>query len=310
MNRTADLRYFVHQDRNWNVIVAMSEYDTAGTNNGRTVNRFSYTAYGPAIILAGDTGSGESAYVQPTLFEGYALPPTGPGGDFKQTGGGSVRLGSVVGIIPPFPPIPRGPIPRDPIPRKHPEPQDSQAVLCCHWFSSSNIPLGRHCQLRVISRSGGKCYATDYEGSNPLPPGIPWGGSGSPCVDPPPPPYEVPCSNPCASSDPDTEQIGDPVTVPPNAQQCLASASGCGKEYDPLGSNSNAMLGLMMHCCGIPSGPNGIGFPPDAPGWGGDYGGGGPPFQDPDKPCVDMWFPLFCTKCANCSDFGMPDNSQ
>jgi RHS repeat-associated protein len=55
---TADTRYFVHQDRNWNV-VALSEYDTAGTNNGRIVERYSYTPYGSFVVLNGDSGSEE-----------------------------------------------------------------------------------------------------------------------------------------------------------------------------------------------------------------------------------------------------------
>ncbi len=55
---TADERYFYHQDRNWNV-VALSEYDTAGTNNGRIVERYSYTPYGQFVVLAGDSGNGE-----------------------------------------------------------------------------------------------------------------------------------------------------------------------------------------------------------------------------------------------------------
>ena len=55
---TADSRYFVHQDRNWNV-VALSEYDTSGTNDGRIVERYSYTPYGSFVVLNGDSGSGE-----------------------------------------------------------------------------------------------------------------------------------------------------------------------------------------------------------------------------------------------------------
>ena len=55
---TADARYFVHQDRNWNV-VALSEYDTGDTNNGRIVERYSYTPYGSFVVLKGDSGDGE-----------------------------------------------------------------------------------------------------------------------------------------------------------------------------------------------------------------------------------------------------------
>jgi RHS repeat-associated protein len=54
----ADMRYFVHQDRNWNV-VAVTEYDPQGTNNGRIAERYSYTPYGSFIVLKGDSGSGE-----------------------------------------------------------------------------------------------------------------------------------------------------------------------------------------------------------------------------------------------------------
>ncbi len=55
---TADERYFVHQDRNWNV-VALSEYDTGGSNHGRIVERYSYTPYGSFVVLKGDSGGGE-----------------------------------------------------------------------------------------------------------------------------------------------------------------------------------------------------------------------------------------------------------
>ncbi|WP_320046886.1 RHS repeat-associated core domain-containing protein [uncultured Ilyobacter sp.] len=55
---TADSRYFVHQDRNWNV-TALSEYDPSGTNNARIVERYAYTPYGTFTVLAGDSGSGE-----------------------------------------------------------------------------------------------------------------------------------------------------------------------------------------------------------------------------------------------------------
>ena len=54
------MRYYVHQDRNWNV-TALSEYDSAGTNNGRVVERYEYTPYGEFRVLTGDTGSGATA---------------------------------------------------------------------------------------------------------------------------------------------------------------------------------------------------------------------------------------------------------
>ena len=56
----ADMRYYAHQDRNWNV-TALSEYDPAGTNNGRIVERYEYTPYGSFRVLTGDTGSGATA---------------------------------------------------------------------------------------------------------------------------------------------------------------------------------------------------------------------------------------------------------
>ena len=49
---TADARYFVHQDRNWNV-VALSDAD------GDIVERYSYTPYGSFVVLMGDSGDGE-----------------------------------------------------------------------------------------------------------------------------------------------------------------------------------------------------------------------------------------------------------
>ncbi|HUU96954.1 MAG TPA: RHS repeat-associated core domain-containing protein [Phycisphaerae bacterium] len=93
----ADARYFYHQDRqpltrggsrrepvrganvgrrptprvkgNWNV-VALSEYDTGGSNNGRIVERYSYTPYGQFVVLKGDSGSGELGNLQPTSTVG------------------------------------------------------------------------------------------------------------------------------------------------------------------------------------------------------------------------------------------------
>ncbi|MBU0637658.1 MAG: hypothetical protein KKB50_02245 [Planctomycetes bacterium] len=62
---TADARYFYHQDRNWNV-VALSEYDTGETNNGRIVERYAYTPYGQITVLSGDSGSSELASVSLT----------------------------------------------------------------------------------------------------------------------------------------------------------------------------------------------------------------------------------------------------
>ncbi|HUU95281.1 MAG TPA: RHS repeat-associated core domain-containing protein [Phycisphaerae bacterium] len=64
-----DVRYFYHQDRNWNV-VAISEYDTGETNNGRIVERYSYTPYGQFVALAGDSGNGEMGNLSPTSTVG------------------------------------------------------------------------------------------------------------------------------------------------------------------------------------------------------------------------------------------------
>jgi len=64
-----DARYFYHQDRNWNV-VALSEYDIGDTNNGRIVERYSYTPYGQFVVLKGDSGNGEMGNVSPTSTVG------------------------------------------------------------------------------------------------------------------------------------------------------------------------------------------------------------------------------------------------
>ena len=61
---TADERYFVHQDRNWNV-VALTDYD-----EGNVVERYHYTPYGQFIVLSGDSGSGEMGNVLPTSTVG------------------------------------------------------------------------------------------------------------------------------------------------------------------------------------------------------------------------------------------------
>ncbi|MCH8804845.1 MAG: hypothetical protein IH986_02000 [Planctomycetes bacterium] len=51
-------RYFVHQNRSWNVI-ALTGYAAAGSNNGRIVERYSYRPHGGFVLLAGDSGSAE-----------------------------------------------------------------------------------------------------------------------------------------------------------------------------------------------------------------------------------------------------------
>jgi hypothetical protein len=99
-----DMRYFVHQDRqplprrpphsgvdrnaipelrsvrrvkgNWNV-VALTEYDTQGTNNGRIAERYSYTPYGSFIVLKGDSGSGELCSASLTSIVGNVFAHQG-----------------------------------------------------------------------------------------------------------------------------------------------------------------------------------------------------------------------------------------
>jgi RHS repeat-associated protein len=73
---TADERYFVHQDRNWNV-VALTEYDPSGTNNGRIVERYSYTPYGSFVVLNGNCGSGELDSVSLTSSVGNVFAHQG-----------------------------------------------------------------------------------------------------------------------------------------------------------------------------------------------------------------------------------------
>ena len=66
---TADARYFVHQDRNWNV-VALTDYDPSGSDEGNVVERYHYTPYGQFIVLKGDSGNGEMGNVLPTSTVG------------------------------------------------------------------------------------------------------------------------------------------------------------------------------------------------------------------------------------------------
>ena len=66
---TADERYFVHQDRNWNV-VALTDYDPSGSDEGNVVERYHYTPYGQFIVLNGDSGNGEMGNVLPTSTVG------------------------------------------------------------------------------------------------------------------------------------------------------------------------------------------------------------------------------------------------
>ena len=73
---TADERYFVHQDRNWNV-VALTDYDPSGSDEGNVVERYHYTPYGQFIVLSGDAGSGEMGNVLPTSTVGNVFAHQG-----------------------------------------------------------------------------------------------------------------------------------------------------------------------------------------------------------------------------------------
>ena len=66
---TADERYFVHQDRNWNV-VALTDYDPSGSDEGNVVERYHYTPYGQFFVLKGDAGNGAMGNVLPTSTVG------------------------------------------------------------------------------------------------------------------------------------------------------------------------------------------------------------------------------------------------
>jgi len=57
----ADARYFVHQDRNWNV-VALTAYGEGV--NGAVVERYSYTPYGQFVVLRGDAAGVELGSVR------------------------------------------------------------------------------------------------------------------------------------------------------------------------------------------------------------------------------------------------------
>ena len=55
-----DRRYFIHQDRNWNV-VAVSEYDDGVGTNGEIVERYAYTPYGSFRVFSGVNANGAEA---------------------------------------------------------------------------------------------------------------------------------------------------------------------------------------------------------------------------------------------------------
>jgi RHS repeat-associated protein len=65
-----DERYLVHQDRNWNV-VALTDYDPAGSTEGAVVERYTYTPYGEVTVLNGvRSGSSEFGNVRMTSSVG------------------------------------------------------------------------------------------------------------------------------------------------------------------------------------------------------------------------------------------------
>jgi len=108
---TADMRYFVHQDRqplthrvplcgtdheaiaglcpercvkgSWNV-VALTEYDPNDTNNGRIAERYSYTPYGSFLVLTGDSGNGELDSVRLTSTTGNTFGHQGLAFDLEK----------------------------------------------------------------------------------------------------------------------------------------------------------------------------------------------------------------------------------
>ncbi len=58
--REGDSRYLVHQNANGDV-VALTDYDPAGSTEGAVVERYTYTPYGEVTVLAG-VGSGNSEF--------------------------------------------------------------------------------------------------------------------------------------------------------------------------------------------------------------------------------------------------------
>jgi hypothetical protein len=138
---TADERYFYHHGRNWNV-VALSEYDTGGSNNGRIVERYSYTPYGQFVVLTGDSGSGELGNLLPTstvgnVFTFQGLPYDGESGtDSNPRGarpmGGLVRTPVMRQMWPP-------PVPVPPVPGPAPSPVP-KALGCQTLISMAFIP--------------------------------------------------------------------------------------------------------------------------------------------------------------------------
>jgi len=60
----------------WNVI-ALTEYDPNGTNNGRIAERYAYTPYGEFTVLAGDGGNGELCSPSPASTVGNVFAHQG-----------------------------------------------------------------------------------------------------------------------------------------------------------------------------------------------------------------------------------------
>ena len=87
---TADERYFVHQDRNWNV-VALTDYDPSGSDEGNVVERYHYTPYGQLIVLNGDSGNGEMGNVLPSSTVGNPFAHQGLPFDAEK---GSYQIGT------------------------------------------------------------------------------------------------------------------------------------------------------------------------------------------------------------------------
>ena len=94
---TADERYFVHQDRNWNV-VALTDYDPSGSDEGNVVERYHYTPYGQFIVLSGDSGSGEMGNVLPSSTVGNAFAYRGLPLD-QDKGGYQARSGEYTAVL-------------------------------------------------------------------------------------------------------------------------------------------------------------------------------------------------------------------
>jgi RHS repeat-associated protein len=72
----ADHRYFVHQDRNWNVI-ALTDYVPGGGTTGAVVERYSYTPYGEFVIHKGQVSGNELGNLLPSSTIGNVFAHQG-----------------------------------------------------------------------------------------------------------------------------------------------------------------------------------------------------------------------------------------